>query len=80
MTALGQNRKSSMRANVFRFAPESGLKSDMARCPVCAADIVEKLDGCEAADAIELPLGSAPPPQQPSFSTISANSGLMRVR
>jgi hypothetical protein len=27
----GQNRKSSMRANVFRFVSESGLKSDIAR-------------------------------------------------
>ncbi len=28
-----QNRKSSMRAYVFRFAPESGLMSDIAPCP-----------------------------------------------
>src|SRR4029453_15109550 len=30
---LGQNRKSSMRAYDFRFTPESGLRSDIARCP-----------------------------------------------
>src|SRR5258706_894363 len=33
---LGQNRKSSRRAYVFRFTPESGLKSDIPLCPYCA--------------------------------------------
>jgi hypothetical protein len=37
MSELGQNRKSSMRAHVFRFAPESGLKSDIASCPKSAS-------------------------------------------
>src|SRR5262249_34900849 len=32
----GQNRKSSKSANVFRFAPESGLKSDIALCRLSA--------------------------------------------
>src|SRR5258705_13360062 len=32
-TAMGQNRKSSRRAYVFRFTPESGLKSDIPPCP-----------------------------------------------
>jgi len=36
MSALGQNRKSSRRAYVFRFTPESGLKSDIPLCPYCA--------------------------------------------
>src|SRR5258707_14107830 len=30
---LGQKAKYSLRADVFRFAPESGLKSDIAPCP-----------------------------------------------
>src|SRR5258705_13968012 len=30
--SLGQNRKSSMRANVFRFAPESGHAVDVGVC------------------------------------------------
>jgi hypothetical protein len=30
MSQMGQNRKSSMRAHVFRFGPESGLKTDIA--------------------------------------------------
>src|SRR5258708_5108292 len=33
MSELGQNRKSSRRAYVFRFTPESGLKSDIPPCP-----------------------------------------------
>ena len=33
MSLLGQNRKSSGRAYVFRFTPESGLKSDIPLCP-----------------------------------------------
>jgi hypothetical protein len=32
-SALGQKLKSSMRAHVFRFTPESGLKSDIAGGP-----------------------------------------------
>jgi hypothetical protein len=42
LRSQGQNRKSSMRAYVFRFAPDSGLKSDIAGGPFCA-DCVEKL-------------------------------------
>src|SRR5258705_8121367 len=34
--SLGQNRKSSRRAYVFRFTPESGLKSDIPPCPKSA--------------------------------------------
>src|SRR5258705_13449108 len=30
---LGQNRKSSMRAYVFRFAPESGRRATWSACP-----------------------------------------------
>jgi len=30
MSPLGQKAKYSLRADVFRFAPESGLKSDIA--------------------------------------------------
>src|SRR6266576_3043813 len=30
---MGQNRKSSMRANVFRFAPESGHRAMQSACP-----------------------------------------------
>src|SRR5438105_169653 len=30
---LGQNRKSSMRAYVFRFAPESGHRAMQSACP-----------------------------------------------
>jgi hypothetical protein len=33
MSVVGQNRKSSRRAYVFRFTPESGLKSDIPPCP-----------------------------------------------
>jgi hypothetical protein len=32
MTGLGQNRKSSMRAYVFRFAPESGHRALQSAC------------------------------------------------
>ena len=31
--SIGQNRKSSMRANVFRFAPESGHRAMQSACP-----------------------------------------------
>src|ERR1700687_73016 len=31
--SLGQNRKSSMRAYVFRFAPESGHRAMQSACP-----------------------------------------------
>ena len=31
--SLGQNRKSSMRAYVFRFAPESGRRATWSTCP-----------------------------------------------
>src|SRR5258707_9670589 len=37
---LGQNRKSSMRANVFRFTPESGLKSDITPFPFSAKRVI----------------------------------------
>jgi len=33
VSASGQNRKSSMRANVFRFAPESGHRAMQSACP-----------------------------------------------
>src|SRR6266478_290780 len=33
MSASGQNRKSSMRAYVFRFAPESGRRATWSACP-----------------------------------------------
>jgi hypothetical protein len=33
MSELGQNRKSSMRANVFWFAPESGHRAMQSACP-----------------------------------------------
>jgi hypothetical protein len=36
MSVLGQNRKYSRRADVFRFTPESGLRSDIAPCPKSA--------------------------------------------
>jgi hypothetical protein len=32
MSELGQKAKYSLGADVFRFAPESGLKSDIAAC------------------------------------------------
>jgi hypothetical protein len=34
--SLGQKAKYSLRADVFRFAPESGLKPDIAPCPKSA--------------------------------------------
>src|SRR6478735_6041184 len=33
MSVTGQKAKYSLGADVFRFAPESGLKSDIAPCP-----------------------------------------------
>src|SRR3981189_3100315 len=33
MSQMGQNRKSSTRANVFRFAPESGHRAMQSACP-----------------------------------------------
>src|SRR5260221_13167414 len=39
---LGQNRKSSMRAHVFRFAPKSGHCATDSTCPF-RADTVEKV-------------------------------------
>jgi hypothetical protein len=36
MSETGQKAKYSLRADVFRFAPESGLKSDIAPCPKSA--------------------------------------------
>jgi UvrD/REP helicase N-terminal domain len=33
MTASGQTRKCSLRADVFRFAPDSALNSDIPPCP-----------------------------------------------
>src|SRR5258705_5875499 len=32
-TAMGQNRKSSMRANVFRCSPNNGHRQDTSACP-----------------------------------------------
>jgi hypothetical protein len=40
---MGQNRKSSMRANVFRFTPESRHAPTAAVCPF-RADIVAKVE------------------------------------
>ena len=37
MSQLGQKAKYSLGVDVFRFAPESGLKSDIAPCPKSAA-------------------------------------------
>src|SRR6476660_5541948 len=37
MSELGQNRKSSMRANVFRCSPNNGHRQDTSACPSCAA-------------------------------------------
>src|SRR6516165_4588936 len=34
--AVGQKRKSSERANVVRFIPESGQTADVSICPLCA--------------------------------------------
>jgi hypothetical protein len=42
MTALGQKAKYSLRAHVFRFTLESGLKSDIAGGPF-RADFVAKV-------------------------------------
>ena len=36
MSLLGQKAKYSLGADVFRFSPESGLKTDIAGCPVRA--------------------------------------------
>src|SRR5258706_4178882 len=36
MSELGQKAKYSLRADVFRFTPESGLKSDITACPKSA--------------------------------------------
>src|SRR5258705_12188973 len=36
MSGLGQKAKYSSGADVFRFTPESGLKSDIAPCPKSA--------------------------------------------
>ena len=44
--SLGQNRKSSTRANVFRCSPNNGHRQDTSACPF-RADCVEKL-GVEA--------------------------------
>jgi hypothetical protein len=38
MSELGQNRKSSMRAHVFRFTPESRHHVTHAACPFRAAN------------------------------------------
>jgi hypothetical protein len=42
MSLLGQKAKYSERADVFRFAPENGLNSDIAAC-LKSADIVAKV-------------------------------------
>jgi hypothetical protein len=41
-TVMGQKAKYSLRADVFRFTPESGLKSDITTCPK-SADTVAKV-------------------------------------
>jgi hypothetical protein len=41
MSELGQKAKYSLGADVFRFAPESGLKSDIAPCPKGADFVAE---------------------------------------
>ena len=38
MSQLGQIRKYSLRADIVRFAPGSGLNSDIAPCPGCASN------------------------------------------
>jgi hypothetical protein len=38
MSVQGQNRKSSMRAYVFRFAPESGRRATWSACPFRATN------------------------------------------
>jgi hypothetical protein len=38
LPSMDQTGKSSMRAYVFRVAPESGLKSDIAPCPKMPED------------------------------------------
>jgi len=35
-SGMGQKAKYSLRADVFRFTPESGLKSDITACPKSA--------------------------------------------
>jgi hypothetical protein len=41
MSLAGQKAKYSLGADVFRFAPESGLKSDIAPCPFGADFVAE---------------------------------------
>jgi hypothetical protein len=41
MTALGPNRKSSLRADVFRFAPESRHDATRSVCPFRADFVAE---------------------------------------
>src|SRR5450631_4304704 len=36
MSQMGQKAKYSLRADIVRFAPDSGLNSDIAPCPSCA--------------------------------------------
>src|SRR5258707_10471062 len=35
MSEMGPKAKYSLGVDIFRFTPESGLKSDIAPCPVC---------------------------------------------
>ena len=42
MSELGQTRKDSLRVDVFRFGPESGLKTDIAPCPSWAAGSTDR--------------------------------------
>src|SRR6476646_4161105 len=51
MSVQGQNRKSSMRAYDFRFAPESGLRSDIARGPFRAKPGSRLPFYCQASNA-----------------------------
>src|SRR5258706_15493787 len=65
MSGLGQNRKSSMRANVFRFAPESRHHVTHAVCPFSAttghavrsigSDIIRPLEQWEYQDRLHRP-------------------------
>ena len=50
---MGQNRKSSMRANVFRFAPESGHRAMQSACPFRANNgLVSQQSGGRARPAL----------------------------
>jgi hypothetical protein len=60
MSQLGQTRKYSLRADVFRFAPESGLNSDIAPCPkgaICGSrgrGLLDQIAGAARPDGASL--------------------------